>query len=441
MATTLPLPPQGTPVFDRSGQINILWGNYYLALQTYLDSIVTPPVDAQYWLSTADPVLTNERNIGALASGYMKIATTLGVATPSTVTGIPAADLTGVVSLSHGGTGANLSGTGGASQVLRQSSSGAAITVSQLTSGDISGDFMAIGGAITDSVPLSLLFVDSLSELAQGSVTWDESLLTLTVGMTQFIDFGNGTWGIGVDVLEGADPVSNVIAQGRSAATRIRSGASGMIATGDLSGYEAYQSGNAILTGTQAGFRASNAPDLLAHGNGAARDATNAASAIMGGGECGRGATNAARVLWWGREVGKNDPISIDPDSEDSSTIYGNHSTPDGYINGIILGPGLQQSADGQMILGGVLFALNVRSGATPDPTPVTDPLVGIGTASPVTRLDMQDGALTIKKMGSDPATPATDCAVLWGRDDGGGKFEYMIKFDDASEVQIAVQP
>lgn len=47
--------------------------------------------------------------------------------------------VTGVLPLANGGTGANLSATGGASQVLRQSSIGAVVTVSQLANTDITG--------------------------------------------------------------------------------------------------------------------------------------------------------------------------------------------------------------------------------------------------------------------------------------------------------------
>lgn len=55
------------------------------------------PTNAQYWTSTADANLTQETNLGALASGYVKSAVTGGVSTPSTVATIPVTD---------GGTGA-----------------------------------------------------------------------------------------------------------------------------------------------------------------------------------------------------------------------------------------------------------------------------------------------------------------------------------------------
>lgn len=54
------------------------------------------PVGAQYWVSAPESALTAERNIGGLATGYLKIATSLGVATPSTVTTIPIVDIAGL---------------------------------------------------------------------------------------------------------------------------------------------------------------------------------------------------------------------------------------------------------------------------------------------------------------------------------------------------------
>jgi hypothetical protein len=131
-----------------------------------------PPIDAQYWVSTGNSALTNERNIGALATGYLKITTALGIATPSSTASIPGADVTGAaltrtndtnvtltlggspltgllravslslgwlgqLGLSRGGTNADLSATGGTSQVLKQTTLGGAVTVGQLATTDI----------------------------------------------------------------------------------------------------------------------------------------------------------------------------------------------------------------------------------------------------------------------------------------------------------------
>lgn len=251
------------------------------------------------------------------------------------------------------------------------------------------GGGMEIGGDVDGGVDHSVLFVHPAGILAQGSLFWDESILTLTVGTIPFLDYGNNTWGIGTLVLDGADPVSNVIALGTSTATGIQSGASGMVAIGASAGYEAFQAGNALLFGALAGFQAANAPNLVALGNGAGRGATNAGSAIMGGGECGRGAADAARVLWWGSRAGYLDAVHIDPDSEDFSILYGGYASTGGYKNSIGIGQGVQNSAEQQFNLGNVLFGLNIYTGTTPDPTPVSNPLVGIGIALPLAPLHL----------------------------------------------------
>lgn len=54
-----------------------------------------------------------------------------------------ASDIVGIVSLAHGGTGANLSATGGTNRVVQQASAGAAFTVAQLNQGQIAS------GAVT----------------------------------------------------------------------------------------------------------------------------------------------------------------------------------------------------------------------------------------------------------------------------------------------------
>lgn len=158
---TVPVPPRGTLLVDpKTGAISEPWLRYLLSIQTAVNTDVAP-IDAEYWVSTSNSFLTNERNLGALNSGYLKIAVALGTANPTSVALIPAADLkpggtlpvlngmnltnvtassvSGIVPLVYGGTGADLSATGGASQVLKQVSSGATVTVGQLASTDISG--------------------------------------------------------------------------------------------------------------------------------------------------------------------------------------------------------------------------------------------------------------------------------------------------------------
>jgi hypothetical protein len=90
----LPLPPSNVPMVDpRTGDLNLQWKNYYLALQGFLAAIQTAPINAKYWLSTFNGQLTDETNLGLLPSGYLKITTAVATATPSTVTTIPASDI------------------------------------------------------------------------------------------------------------------------------------------------------------------------------------------------------------------------------------------------------------------------------------------------------------------------------------------------------------
>lgn len=71
-----------------------------------------------------------------------------------TVSAFSASDITSAqVALARGGTNADLSATGGTSQVLRQSSSGAAITVSQLSASDLSNGTTGSGAIVLAGTP------------------------------------------------------------------------------------------------------------------------------------------------------------------------------------------------------------------------------------------------------------------------------------------------
>jgi hypothetical protein len=175
MAIVLPIPPTGQPYLDPvTGQVNVVWQRYFLSLQNGLQSSAAPN-DAKYWVSTSNASLLDETNLGVLPTGYLKITTAIGVATPSTTTTIPSGDITGgqaltktndtnvtltltgtpassllkatniaagwtgLLGLSRGGTNTNLSLTGGPNQVLKQTTSGGPISVGQLATTDISG--------------------------------------------------------------------------------------------------------------------------------------------------------------------------------------------------------------------------------------------------------------------------------------------------------------
>ena len=131
MATPLPLPPTGVQLFDtQTGLTTVQGQNYFNALNAAINSVTGAPNDAAYLTATANAQLTSEVNLGALATGFVKATVAAGTATMSTAAQIPVAS---------GGTGANLSATGGTSNVLQQAAVGAAITVGQLSTTDISG--------------------------------------------------------------------------------------------------------------------------------------------------------------------------------------------------------------------------------------------------------------------------------------------------------------
>lgn len=122
------IPPPGTSIDSEE------YRRYLLALQNATVGPVAP-VNARYWVGEADATLTNEQNLGLLTTGYLKVSVTAGAATPSTVTAIPAADVSGQMTVAQGGTGAStlaahgvlvgngtgtvaVTGTGTAGQVL-----------------------------------------------------------------------------------------------------------------------------------------------------------------------------------------------------------------------------------------------------------------------------------------------------------------------------------
>ncbi|MDQ3170235.1 MAG: hypothetical protein M3Q55_08875 [Acidobacteriota bacterium] len=137
MSALLPQ-PTGPQLDPRTGLVTEEWKRYFQALE---DSILqtSAPADAQYYVATGNVGLSNERNLGGLAAGFLKITTAAGVATPSTVPAITASDFNSPLTVSVGGTGSNLSATGGTSYVLKQTTAGAVITVGPLAVADISG--------------------------------------------------------------------------------------------------------------------------------------------------------------------------------------------------------------------------------------------------------------------------------------------------------------
>lgn len=93
MPQILPFPPENMPYVDpATGMITEPWRRYQLSLDGAV-ATGSAPSDAQFWVSTANGELSNERNLGVLSSGFLKITQALGIAVPSTVASITAADM------------------------------------------------------------------------------------------------------------------------------------------------------------------------------------------------------------------------------------------------------------------------------------------------------------------------------------------------------------
>ena len=70
-----------------------------------------------------------------------------------TVAQLAFSDISGSIGLAQGGTGSNLSATGGTSRVLKQTSSGADVTVAQLAASDLSNGVNGSGGVVLATSP------------------------------------------------------------------------------------------------------------------------------------------------------------------------------------------------------------------------------------------------------------------------------------------------
>src|SRR3990170_4606395 len=101
------------------------------------------PSDATYITQTPNGTLTAEQALSALATGILKVTTATGVISIAIGADLPththaATDITtSQIALARGGTGSDLSGTGGTGQFLKQSSLGALVTVGTIGLADI----------------------------------------------------------------------------------------------------------------------------------------------------------------------------------------------------------------------------------------------------------------------------------------------------------------
>lgn len=120
----------------------------------------------------------------------------------------------GQLALSRGGTGANLSATGGTSQVLKQTTAGAAITVGQVDFADLSGTISA--GQLPVTIPTSVTNDTNVTASISGNV--------LTIGWSGQLSAARGGTGIGSytlgDTLYASGASALSVLAGNTSATR-----------------------------------------------------------------------------------------------------------------------------------------------------------------------------------------------------------------------------
>lgn len=73
-------PPLHIPLFDKNGQMVEPWQRWFLKATAVVSGDVAPNT-AEYLVKTAEPSLPNAQNLGALATGFLRISVSAGIAT------------------------------------------------------------------------------------------------------------------------------------------------------------------------------------------------------------------------------------------------------------------------------------------------------------------------------------------------------------------------
>ncbi len=122
-----------------TGTVTTGFGSGVAGTEGTLGQGTAPSVVANSIIEYAPASVTGYRSVmpGAAATG-IRHWTASGTSVTETISAIVNADLSGLIGLAHGGLNLDLTATGGASQVLKQTSSGGAITVARLACADLS---------------------------------------------------------------------------------------------------------------------------------------------------------------------------------------------------------------------------------------------------------------------------------------------------------------
>jgi len=115
-----------------------------------------------------------------------------------------------------------------------------------------------------------------------------------------------------------------------------------------------------------------------------------------------------------------------------NAAVIGMEGNPGAHIAG---------SLTNSMILGTLTaFPVHIATGGSTKLTILATGEIGIGTNTPDSKLDIGDGAITLKEM-TAPGAPVANNAVIFLEDNGSGKSRLMIRFSSGAAQQIAIQP
>lgn len=141
------LPPPTEPFTPDS----TAWKDYFLSLSN-ASAVNIPPIDARYLTATGNVDLTNDVDLGLLATGFLFLTVAAGIAVPSTTATLPAAVLTGLLPALNASaltqlTGANITGGGVYTPTVTGVVNVAAATAFQCQYARI-GDVVTVSGKI-----------------------------------------------------------------------------------------------------------------------------------------------------------------------------------------------------------------------------------------------------------------------------------------------------
>lgn len=152
-------PPFGDPFLGRDGKPTPRWRDWLLKATSQID-VGAAPADATFLVTRDNPYLTAAVNLGLLSSGHLSIVVALGIATVSSSATIPAGDVLGILTVPQGGTGrASLTDgavvIGNGAALVTLVGPGAAGTVLKGTGGDPSFGAVDLAADVSGVLPLA----------------------------------------------------------------------------------------------------------------------------------------------------------------------------------------------------------------------------------------------------------------------------------------------